>query len=252
MRIADLCQLILDDFGAKTRNVWTAAYRVATIAGMSTLEAHTTATDDGRRRSRVGQRLRQARDDQGLSLRALAERIGVSASLISQVERGQVMPSVSTLYGIVRELDLSMDELFAEPRTAPPAAEDHVDNPADPAASPVLRGSDRATIYLASGVRWERLTTAADPVLDFQVAEYAVGAESCPPHALMTHGGREYGYVITGALEVTVGAKTYELGPGDSIHFPSTTPHRLANVGNVPTSTLWAVVGRKSDARPVG
>jgi transcriptional regulator with XRE-family HTH domain len=194
--------------------------------------------------SNLGARLREARGQRGVSLRSLAKRVGVSPSLVSQVERGTVTPSVGTLYAIVRELDLSMDDLFSEAQRRELDVGDAVGH------GPVQPRDSRATIYLASGVRWERLTAERDPILDFQVSTYAVGAESCPRDALMTHGGREYGYVISGRLELTVGNETYELGPGDAASFSSTTPHRLANLGDEPTETLWVVVGRERDTRP--
>lgn len=189
----------------------------------------------------LGQRLREAREQQRISLRALAKRIDVSASLVSQVERGNVTPSVGTLYAIVRELNLSMDELFAEVN----ASESSASN----APSPIMRGDARKTIYLASGVRWELLTPAADQELDFLLTSYAPGAESCSPHALMSHEGREYGYVLSGHLLVTIGTETYTVGPGDSVSFESLTPHRLASVGDEPAQAVWVVVGRDQDTR---
>ena len=154
----------------------------------------------------LGQRLREAREQQRISLRALAKRIDVSASLVSQVERGNVTPSVGTLYAIVRELNLSMDELFAE------VNRDESSESSVP--SPVQRADLRKTIYLASGVRWELLTATPDSDLDFLLTSYAPGAESCPADTLMSHEGREYGYVLTGHLSVTIGSDTYSVGPG--------------------------------------
>jgi transcriptional regulator with XRE-family HTH domain len=61
----------------------------------------------------IGARLREARTMQGLGVRELARRIGVTPSMVSQLERGKVMPSVTTLAAIARELELSLDELFA-------------------------------------------------------------------------------------------------------------------------------------------
>jgi transcriptional regulator with XRE-family HTH domain len=191
----------------------------------------------------LGPRLREAREQRGVGLRSLAKRVGVSASLVSQVERGTVTPSVGTLYAIVRELDVSMDALFSE------APRHRLDLSDEVHHGPVQRRDSRATIYLASGVRWERLTAEPDPILDFQRNTYAVGAESCPRDALITHGGREYGYVVSGLLELTVGNETYALGAGDAASFSSRTPHRLANMGDEPTETLWAVVGREHDTR---
>src|ERR1700755_3724996 len=67
----------------------------------------------------VGEGLRKHRQEAGMSLRALAREVGVSPSLISQIEHGKATPSVATLYAIVSELGISLDELFFdEPRGA--------------------------------------------------------------------------------------------------------------------------------------
>jgi transcriptional regulator with XRE-family HTH domain len=191
----------------------------------------------------LGRRLREAREEQGIGLRTLAKRLSVSASLISQVERGKVMPSVGTLYAIVRELDISMDDLFYDGPAAKgrPQREEY--------SGPVQRSDVRDVIYLASGVRWERLSVEPDPDLDFQIVTYDVGAESCPSDALMTHEGKEFGYVLEGRLMMTIGDESYELVPGDSVSFTSTTPHRLANVGTEPMLAIWVVIGRERDSR---
>ncbi len=76
------------------------------------------------------------------------------------------------------------------------------------------RPETRAVINLASGIRWERLTHERDPDVEFLYVVYPVGAASCPEDALMTHGGREYGYVTSGTLGVQVGFEVYELGSG--------------------------------------
>ena len=60
----------------------------------------------------IGTRLREERDRVGISQRELARRIGLSASMISQIESGQSKPSVSTLYAIVTELGVSVDDIF--------------------------------------------------------------------------------------------------------------------------------------------
>ena len=88
-----------------------------------------------------------------------------------------------------------------------------------------------------------------DPSVEFLRVVYQPGSESCPEDSLVRHGGKEYGYVISGRLGVTVGFDTYELGAGDSISFDSTEPHRLAALGDEPVCAIWSVVGRKADPR---
>ncbi len=104
-------------------------------------------------------------------------------------------------------------------------------------------------INLASGVRWERLTPHSDRDVEFLYVVYPVGAASCAEDALMTHGGKEYGYVSSGTLGVRVGFDEYELGPGASIAFDSSSPHRLWAVGDEPVHAIWVVIGREADPR---
>jgi transcriptional regulator with XRE-family HTH domain len=195
----------------------------------------------------LGVRLRARREEQGISLRALAKAIGVSPSLISQVEHGKASPSVATLYAIVTELGLSLDELFFDGHVRFPGALNGVDAPTQ--QGPVLRRADRPSLALATGVRWERLTPQADPHVDFLFVTYDVGGASCPEDALMTHSGREYGLVLEGRLGATVGFDSYELDPGDSIAFSSTTPHRFWTIGDRPSVVTWTIVGRRGDPR---
>ena len=191
----------------------------------------------------IGEQLRARRHSRGLSLRELADRLGVSASLISQIERGRANPSVSTLYAMVAELDVSLDELLFNERRGDAA--EATGN------GPIQRGSERHRIRLASGVLWERLTTVSEPGVEFLHVTYEVGGASSPADAFQRHAGHEWGYVLSGTLAVTIGFRTYELQPGDSISLESSTPHRLANSGDVPVHAIWFVLGRDaSEAHP--
>lgn len=190
--------------------------------------------------SKVGSRLRAERERRGIGLRELARRVGVSPSLVSQIELDRVNPSVSTLYAIVTELGMTMSDVFGE------QPEERVVQRGDGLAeSP----ETRPVISLASGVRWERLTHERDPDVEFLYVVYPVGAESCPADALMTHGGREYGYVTSGMLGIQVGFEVYQLGPGGSIAFDSSSPHRLWAIGDEPVHAVWVVIGREADPR---
>jgi transcriptional regulator with XRE-family HTH domain len=190
--------------------------------------------------SQIGRRLRAQRESLGLSLRELARRVGVSASLISQIERDKVNPSVSTLYALARELGLDMSDLFgAEPTTVAVSVPE-----TDGVVSPLVRPEERAMIKLASGVTWERLTSVADPEVEFLRVVYAADGESCPEDSLIRHAGKEYGYVIAGHLGVQIGFDRYDLAPGQSISFDSSSPHRLWTIGDGPAEAIWVVVGR--------
>lgn len=193
----------------------------------------------------IGDRLREERVRAGISQRELARRLGLSASMISQLESGMSKPSVGTLYAIVTELNLSLDRIirgedFA--RETPEAVEGNE-------ASPLVHPHDRQAIDLASGVRWEELTASSEEAVDFLHATYEVGGASTPDHSLMRHHGREYGYVMTGTLGIQIGFQEYELNPGDAVAFDSTLPHRLWNKCDEPVHAIWFVVGRDADTR---
>ncbi len=143
------------------------------------------------------------------------------------------MPSVGTLLAITRELGLELSDLFK------------LESPKGSVASgPVQRGDSRKEIRLASGVRWERLTPGPDPDVDFLYATYDVGSASCEEDSMLRHGGKEYGYLLSGCLGVKIGFDEYELGPGDSISFDAHLPHRLWCIGNQPAVVVWAVLHR--------
>jgi transcriptional regulator with XRE-family HTH domain len=196
----------------------------------------------------MGERLREARRARNLSLRTLAERLGVSPSLISQIETGRANPSVSTLYAIAAELDVSLDELLFNDRRPPgPAVVTPAGVPTSgtmAAAPPVQRAGDRHAIRLASGVNWERLTTLSEPGVEFLHVTYEVGGASSPPDAFQRHPGHEWGYVLSGRLQVRIGFDEYVLEPGDAISINSSVPHRLATIGDQPVKAIWFVLGR--------
>jgi transcriptional regulator with XRE-family HTH domain len=197
--------------------------------------------------SKVGGRLREERERRRISLRELARRVGVSPSLVSQIELDRVNPSVSTLYALVTELGMTMGDVFGDGNGDTPTP--RVVREQRDADGLVGVPGARSVINLASGVQWERLTPHSDPDVEFLHVVYPVGAESCPADALVTHGGREYGYVTSGTLGVRVGFDEYELCPGASIAFDSSSPHRLWTIGDEPAHGIWVVIGRAADPR---
>jgi transcriptional regulator with XRE-family HTH domain/quercetin dioxygenase-like cupin family protein len=207
----------------------------------------------------LGQRLREAREQKGIGLRELARRLGVSASRISQIETGKTEPSINTLFSIVSELELSVNEIVFDSRqdagpvleaVAVPARDGPVSAaPGDASGrsdSPVVRKGSRIAISLESGVSWQRLTAQPDHNVDFLYLRYPPGSESTPADSLMRHNGAEYGYILRGRLQVTLGFDSYEIGPGDTIAFDCTQPHRFATLGDETVEAVWFVVGRRN------
>ena len=108
----------------------------------------------------------------------------------------------------------------------------------------MLRADERRVIELETSVRWERMATWEDPSVEFMILVYGVGGSSSADGKLMRHSGREFGVVLSGTLNVTIAFEDHVLGPGDSITFHSTTPHRLHNDGPVEARAMWVTMGR--------
>jgi transcriptional regulator with XRE-family HTH domain/mannose-6-phosphate isomerase-like protein (cupin superfamily) len=222
----------------------------------------------------IGARLREKRLARGVSLRQFARDLEVSASFISQLETGKAQPSVATLFAICSALDIATDELFESEDAAnedvasngggellqvngatdagnnawrtnasygasPPGAEVSRDTIVSRSSSPVVHPHHRKILVLDSGVTWESLTTARSDKTDFMFVRYEVGGSSTNEGRLIRHIGTEYGFVLSGTLEITLGFETHRLDAGDSISFDSSRPHRLANIGDVPVEAIW-------------
>ena len=190
---------------------------------------------------RLGAVVREHREQAGLSLRQLAQRLGVSASLLSRIENGKAQPSVTTLYGLTAELHISLDELTSPSPSAPTG------RPAAGEAGTVVRHSgDRPVVPIGAGVHWQLLDSRSDPELELLLLDYEPGATSSEDDAMLIHAGSETGIVLSGTLLITVDGTTHRLGPGDSITFDSSVPHRFRNDGEEPVRAVWLNLGRGS------
>ena len=191
----------------------------------------------------IGERLAAHRAQRGMKPSALARQIGVSPSLISQIERGQSRPSVSTLFALAEALDVTVDAFFRDAeasdvetrrqRVPRPFKAVESETSAEEAAEPepghryVVRRGNRAALDIEGGVRWERLTPTTLDGVEFLELVYGAGRESNP--TLYRHPGTEMVLVLSGRLDIYVGFERYELEPGDSMQFPSSLPHRYVN-----------------------
>jgi transcriptional regulator with XRE-family HTH domain len=215
----------------------------------------------------IGEKLRAIRQERKMSLRTLADKADVSASMISQIETGKVFPSVRSLYGIASALAVSVDHFFpdssnhraveslntgeSEVLTASEMRDARLSGatelvaefsyPEAP-ASLVVHANSRPTIDLKGGVTWSRLTALAEKGAEFLEINYAPGAISGV--SMSHHEGREFGLILEGELVVELGFESYTLKEGDSIIFESTTPHRLTNKTSGQTRAIWVVLSR--------
>jgi transcriptional regulator with XRE-family HTH domain len=196
----------------------------------------------------LGPRIREERLARRFSLRALAREVGVSASMISQIETGKAQPSVSTLYAITSALGLSVQSVFETPQApaaplgrAPTTVLEALGSAQGVRLGPLVRPAERQVLVLDSGVTWERLGVLPEQSVDFLRITYAPGGTSSSDGELMHHTGSEYGVLLSGELQLTLGFEDIPLRPGDAVSFDSSTPHRYRNDGTEPAVGIWFV-----------
>jgi quercetin dioxygenase-like cupin family protein/DNA-binding XRE family transcriptional regulator len=210
----------------------------------------------------LGERIRAERTRQGVSLRALARDVGVSPSMISQIETGKARPSVSTLYSITNRLRISLHDLFAAEESVPDltpvaAARRELIGPLTVVSAlglgrgtrlgPHIRPDQRQILSLDAGVTWERLGELPPVAVDFLRVIYAPGAASSGSGEMTRHNGWEFAFLLRGELTLTLRANEIIVRPGDAISFDSNTPHRFRNDGTESAVGIWFVVENVDD-----
>ena len=175
----------------------------------------------------VGVNIKMLREGQGLTLRALAKKIGISASFLSQVEGGKSSPSLATLKSISDTLSTTIGSLIGE--------EQKVEE------NPVVRAEERRHVQeVSKGINIYLLTSRdqnkqMEPLL-FRLKEGATsGLRS------YKHFGQEFVLVLKGSIEVTLNDMVYMLRKGDSIYFNSSVPHAFKNAGSEEAEAIWVV-----------
>ncbi len=188
--------------------------------------------------SAIGARLRELREQSGISLRALARALGISASAVSQIERGQMQPSVNRLIAITTALGISLAEVF----------ESSVQSTTDSAAAAgqehsyvLARSGQVAPVHLDEGVVFRSL--APMPVVGIQFFEstYPPGSHGGLHGEMIRHEGYEVGHVTQGELTIIFSTERVVLRVGDSITFPCTVPHLLVNESEQVTVATWVI-----------
>jgi transcriptional regulator with XRE-family HTH domain len=174
---------------------------------------------------RLGPRIRGLRQARRLTLRAVADRAGVTESFLSQVEREVTSPSIATVQRIARALDLSIAQLFAEEQAT---------------GRVVRREARRRVAYPGLKAVDEFLTTnlAGRLQVIMSVIEPGGGTGEDP----YSHDSdEEVAVILEGVLDLWVADEHYVLREGDAITFPSRLPHWNMNRGEQPVTVLFCV-----------
>ncbi|MFR9672959.1 helix-turn-helix domain-containing protein [Streptomyces sp. TR06-5] len=176
----------------------------------------------------VGVQIRALRKQSGLTLDDLSRTSGVSTGLISQVERGKGNPSFATLVQLAHGLDIPVGRLF------------HLSEQ----ISPVVRRSERRNLDFhgvqgPQDARYELLTPTVTGALEVLWVETQPGHDTSDTP--FRHNGEEFGLVLSGVKDVYLDGVRHRLEAGDSITYPSSTPHWYANPGDQPSVSVWVI-----------
>ncbi|MBK8231688.1 MAG: cupin domain-containing protein [Candidatus Eisenbacteria bacterium] len=173
----------------------------------------------------LGRRIRRIRQERGLTLKQIEAKVDVSATHISEIERGKTSPTVGALERIAQALEVQPSHL--------------IDIPLMQEAT-VQKAEDARPIFLHGGtVRVEPLTnrnTLSEMSLFIATVNGGGIVADTPGHR-----GEEFCYVLDGFLEVKVNGKAHVLRPGDSIHFKANHAHEIRNLTRDPVRAFWAV-----------
>jgi len=183
------------------------------------------------RKNQLGIKLQTVRVSQSFSIEELAEKSHLPLDLVKRIEAGELIPSLAPLLKITRTLGVRLETLLDDAENVGPV---------------VHRVNDENEVVHFSGEQ----CSVDKPQLDFfalahnkadrHMEPFIIKVHPLPAgaHALSTHEGEEFMYVLEGRLEIFYGKETYSLGPGDSIYLDSVVPHNVHSASGVETRIL--------------
>jgi transcriptional regulator with XRE-family HTH domain len=172
----------------------------------------------------IGKILRLFREKINKNQGDVADKAGISTSMLSQIERGAVSPSIDTLMSVCAALDMDAADLFRRISPGAPVRVHH---------------SGKRLFTQTRGVRFEQLAVSAHAghPAEMLLLEIAPGREA--GMSGNGHEGVEMGYVLSGNATLIVNGENFAVSEGDSVSYNSHLPHKLINDGHAPFRALW-------------
>jgi transcriptional regulator with XRE-family HTH domain len=179
-----------------------------------------------RQKYRFGDKIREVRERRSLTLKDVAEKAGVSESLVSQIERNKISPAIDTLLAITDALEIDFDYLFSGLKKERPVK--------------IVRKDERSSYQIKHGIRYEHLAQVEEQGgIEAYIINIEAGAKT--GNAEYGHQGWELGIVESGQMELTAGNRVYICKQGDSVSFRADTPHILSNPCKKPLRVFWVI-----------
>jgi transcriptional regulator with XRE-family HTH domain len=190
-----------------------------------------------RHKYQFGEKIRAVRERKSLTLKEVAEKAGVSESLVSQIERNRVSPAIDTLLALADALEIDFDYLFAGLKRERPVT--------------IVRTEERPSYNIKPGVLYEHLAQVDEQGgIEAYIITIEAGAHT--GNAEYGHPGWELGIVESGVMELTAGNRSFRCKAGDSVSFRADTPHILSNPGKKPLRVFWVISPPKNMVNKTG
>ncbi len=177
----------------------------------------------------IGQRVRKIREEKGLSLEELSRLTGFKVPFLSSIEKDEAQPQLGTVIKLSKALDSAFGRL--------------VSGVGDKLYS-ITRKNERRTISRSTSHEGKKqlyiYKSLAPDVKGRHMEALVVQLEEDPEKEISVHEGEEFIFVLDGVVELGIGEETFELEPGDSAYYLSTTPHHIAAKSG--KSTILAVL----------
>lgn len=176
----------------------------------------------------MGKRIKKKRDILGLQVKELSDKIGVTSSLISQIEKGKAFPSIVTLKKIAVALQTTVGEIIGENENL--------------IQHPLLKSDDRRFVKKNSTGTSLHLLSYHDPSKEIEPYIIKFKKES-DSKGIMTSNfpGQEFCFVLKGSFEVRINTQQYTLNEGDGFYFNSSQSHFFKNTSNDNAELLWII-----------
>lgn len=182
--------------------------------------------------TQFGKKIRLVRERKGMTLKDVAGKAGVSESLISQIERSRVSPSIETLIAVTDALDIDLEYLFRDFRKTKSVR--------------IVHAEERNTLTLDSVV-YEQLSFIPDTQENPSVEAFYI---TIPPgkekgDLEFGHTGKELGVIYEGEGDLLYGVEVHKLTTGDTVSFSSDIPHIIRNTGKKDLKAVWIITPGK-------
>ena len=168
----------------------------------------------------LGAQLKSARENKNFTMKKHSDISGLSIGFISQVERGQTDPSISSLKRLAESLGVKMRDLFDQ----------------DSIAHTMVKKGTGVLLKVSGSISCELLASSLDKVMEPMIKTILPGGES---GLVDPHTGEEFIWIIEGSLQILLGDKKYTLEEGDSFYFCSDQTHAWKNTGSQICRAMW-------------